>query len=198
LPQKESSQASSEHIISIFEVLLELNNYITTKLSSMDLKIRQTPATTLLLLTMILNSCQSKVDPVLEANNLLAVDREFSKHSADLGANTAFLDYVDDSAVLLRANRYPVVGVEKIIEIFDKPDTGFVLTWEPAFALVSKSGDLGYTYGIYKTEIKSPTGDPVISQGTYVTIWKKDANGKWKFMLDTGNPGLERKKPDLE
>ena len=157
-----------------------------------------TTATILFFLILILAACQPKADPVSEANGLLEIDREFSKHSADVGANKAFLDYVDDSAVLLRANRYPVVGVENIIKIFDKPDTGFVLTWEPAYAMVSESGELGYTYGIYKTEIKSSSGEPVINQGTYVTIWKKGSDGRWKFVLDTGNPGLERKKPDLE
>jgi len=149
-------------------------------------------------LLLSLNSCRPPVDPAGPANELLEVDRAFSLHSASVGANTAFLDYVDDSAVLLRANRYPVVGVEEIVKIFDKPDTGFILTWEPSFAMVAESGELGYTYGIYKTEIKSQTGEPVINQGTYVTIWRKDENGKWKFVLDTGNPGLERKKPDLE
>jgi ketosteroid isomerase-like protein len=145
-----------------------------------------------------LSGCTPSVDPIEEANSLLEVDRKFSSYSAEVGANTAFLTYVDDSAVLLRANRYPVVGVDEIVKIFDKPDTGFILTWVPHYAFVSRSGDLGYTYGIYQTEIKSPSGAPVINKGTYVTIWRKNAGGEWKFVLDTGNPGLERQKPDLE
>ncbi len=27
-------------------------------------------------------------------------------------------------------------------------------------------------------------------KGTYVYIWKKDSNGKWKFVLNSGNEGL--------
>jgi hypothetical protein len=33
-----------------------------------------------------------------------------------------------------------------------------------------------------------------VRKGTYVSIWKKDENGNWKWVLDTGNPGLEPKK----
>ncbi|HQB79140.1 MAG TPA: hypothetical protein PLJ52_12430 [Tenuifilaceae bacterium] len=30
------------------------------------------------------------------------------------------------------------------------------------------------------------------SQGTYVTIWKQNANGYWRFVLDSGNSGLSK------
>jgi ketosteroid isomerase-like protein len=153
-----------------------------------------------LILTFIIasQSCQQYPDPQEEAEILMQLDREFSLHSKEYGANHAFLDYIDDNAVLLRSNRHPIEGRENIVEMFSKPDTGFVLTWEPSFAMVSESGDLGYTYGIYKTESLSPQGDLTISHGTYVTIWRKDEEGQWKFVLDTGNPGLERKMPDIE
>jgi ketosteroid isomerase-like protein len=151
-----------------------------------------------LILLVVSQSCNQYVDPQKEADALMELDRQFSIHSEEFGANHAFLDYIDDEAVLLRSNRYPIIGRENIVELFSKPDTGFVLTWEPSYATVSKSGDLGYTYGIYKTETLSPEGNIEIAYGTYVTIWKRDEKGKWKFVLDTGNPGLERKKPDLD
>jgi ketosteroid isomerase-like protein len=153
----------------------------------------------LLLIVLIFSqSCRQLPDPIEEATALLELDREFSRHSEEFGANHAFLDYIDDDAVLLRSNRYPVVGREKIVELYSRPDTGFVLTWEPSFAHVSKSGDLGYTYGIYKTESVLPDGEKETNQGTYVTIWRRDSHGHWKFVLDTGNPGLERKKPAID
>ena len=145
-----------------------------------------------------ISACERADSPEQQADALLELDRQFSRESEELGANTAFLKYIDKDAVLLRANRYPVEGSDKIIELFSRPDTGFVLTWEPSFAHVSGSGDLGYTYGIYQMESISPEGGTDINRGTYVTIWKKDADGSWKFVLDSGNSGLERKKPDLE
>jgi ketosteroid isomerase-like protein len=153
---------------------------------------------TILFTLFISQSCQQYPDPKEEAEALLELDRQFSMHSEQFGANHAFMDYIDDDAVLLRSNRYPVEGRKKIEELYSRPDTGLVLTWEPSFAYVSNGGDLGYTYGIYKMECLTPDGELDINKGTYVTIWRKDSTGNWKFVLDTGNPGLERKKPDLE
>lgn len=141
--------------------------------------------------------CYQTTDPETGSEALLELDRKFSNLSREQGANKAFLTYIDEEAVLLRSNRMPIIGREKITEIYSQPDTGFILTWEPLYGTISKSGDLGYTYGIYTTESITPEGETLINKGTYVTIWKKDENGEWKFVLDTGNPGLERKKPDL-
>ena len=44
----------------------------------------------------------------------------------------------------------------------------------------------------------SPEGEEVTREGTYVTIWKKDADGNWKFVLDTGNQGLGVKNEEPE
>ncbi len=83
--------------------------------------------------------------------------------------------------VLLRPNRRPVIGREKITEMYSTPDTSFTLNWEPLFADISASGDLGYTYGIYTIEMDSPEGTSVTKEGTYATIWKKDK--EWKLEI---------------
>ncbi len=129
---------------------------------------------------------------------LMEVDRDFARLSLEIGAHESFLAYIDDSCVLLRPNRPPVIGRKMIEEMYSKPDTSFTLKWEPLFADIAESGDLGYTYGIYTVEMDSPEGNSVTKEGTYVTIWKKDGNGKWKFVLDTGNQGLGNKKEDSE
>jgi ketosteroid isomerase-like protein len=121
---------------------------------------------------------------------LMEVDRAFSELSLEIGAHASFLAYIDDSCVLLRPNKYPVIGRKKIEEMYNTPDTSFTLRWEPLMADVAASGDLGYTYGIYTIFMDSPEGNAVKKEGTYVTVWKKDSHGKWKFVLDTGNQGL--------
>jgi ketosteroid isomerase-like protein len=40
---------------------------------------------------------------------------------------------------------------------------------------------------------KDQEGKELSENGTYVSIWKKDQFGNWKFVLDTGNEGLEPK-----
>jgi ketosteroid isomerase-like protein len=57
---------------------------------------------------------------------------------------------------------------------------------------MAASGDIGYTYGTYK--ITDRYTDSIIGVGKYATIWQKQKDGKWKAILDTGNPGLGEEK----
>jgi ketosteroid isomerase-like protein len=147
----------------------------------------------LLFLPLALAGCTDPADLEKTRNELLEIDATFSRASVEEGASKAFLAYISEDCVLLRPNKQPIKGREKIIEMFSKKDDHFTLSWTPLFADISKSGDLGYTYGTYKTEMLSPEGGLVTTEGTYVSIWKKDANGQWKFVLDTGNQGLGKK-----
>jgi len=125
---------------------------------------------------------------------LINTDTQFSKLSEEKGLNEAFLLYIADDGVLLRQNSFPVKGKELIKEkFFSDPDSEYTLTWTPMFADIAESGELGYTYGIYEFRTIDPVGNPFIGKGTYVSIWKKDQFGNWKFVLDTGNEGLEPK-----
>lgn len=144
----------------------------------------------IVLLHFLPSGCMNRNKHELIVKELLELDIEFSLKSAESRSPTAFIAYIDDHCVLLRPNRQPVVGREKILEMFSQPDTSFILTWEPSFAEVSKSGDLGYTYGTFRVSMDSPEGIKVSREGTYVTIWKKNDKGEWKFVLDTGNQGL--------
>lgn len=139
---------------------------------------------------LVLVSCSPHRSHNTAAEGLLKVDQEFSKLSEEKGMNTAFLQYIADDAVLLRPNKYPIKGKQKIQEIYNKPDTTFTLTWEPLYADVARSGEIGYTYGIYKFESFDPNGTPLLEKGTYASVWKKDRNGEWKFVLDVGNQGV--------
>ncbi len=101
---------------------------------------------------------------------------------------TAFLQYMDGNSILLRPEHYPLVGEAARRFLQNQKEGGATLTWEPQAAEVARSGDLGYTYGLYTVTTKDTS-----FQGTYVSIWKKQKDGSWKFVLDTGNPGVGRK-----
>ena len=115
------------------------------------------------------------------------VDISFSELSKEKGMNHAFETYVAEGGVLLRPESSPIVGKQSIVELLQKSDDGAIqLTWEPSDGRVSRSGDLGFTYGIYTMQLKD--GSQTM-QGTYVSVWVKEA-GQWRFALDTGNEGL--------
>jgi ketosteroid isomerase-like protein len=122
---------------------------------------------------------------------LLKTDRDFSLMSVKDGMFKAFLFYIAEDGVILRNNSFPSKGKETLEKHFTgKSDTALILSWEPLFGKIAESGDLGYTYGIH-TSTDKVTGE--ITKGTYVTIWQKQQDGSWKFVLDTGTQGLSEK-----
>lgn len=125
---------------------------------------------------------------------LMQVDTDFSNLSKEKGVKEAFLTFTAADGVLLRPFTMPIVGYEAVKKFMEEGDSDFQLTWLPLYADISISGELGYTYGTYSLIFKDETGVEQTRVGTYVSIWKLDGNGKWKFVLDTGNPGLEPKK----
>ena len=150
----------------------------------------------ILLLAMPLFAQESNQNLTLDERKkeLLNVDAQFSKLSEARGVNEAFLSYLADDCVLLRPNSFPIVGKEiSKVRYFSRPDSGYTLTWKSLYADIAQSGELGYTYGIYEFKAIDPEGKPIIGNGTYVSIWKKDSFGNWKLVLDTGNEGLEPK-----
>jgi ketosteroid isomerase-like protein len=125
-------------------------------------------------------------DSETSVEDLFNVDREFSVASESEGYNKAFIKYAHDEAVLLRDNNLPLKGKAEITRVFEAAKSENVsFTWQPSDGNIAKSGDLGYTYGTYQFK-----KDTVVEVGTYVSIWKKDANGNWKYILDSGNEGL--------
>lgn len=124
---------------------------------------------------------------VADKKELMDADRQFSKMSEEKGMKTAFIEFIDSNGVLLRPSRLPIIGANAIDYLAQLNDADFKLTWQPNNGEISISGDLGYTYGIYAMQQLSK--DTII-YGTYTSIWKKQQDGKWKFVLDSGNEGI--------
>jgi ketosteroid isomerase-like protein len=141
------------------------------------------------LFTLLVCSCR-KQQPVDQARNMADADRYYSALSLEKGRNAAFLAMFDSAGVTLSPHTPPIEGYKEIKKlILSRSDSTYTLTWEPMFAKVAVSGELGYTYGTYKLTIKAPK--PVLQVGTYTTIWHKNSHGEWKALLDTGNEGLK-------
>jgi len=100
------------------------------------------------------------------------------------------MSYYADNAVELSDNSPAVVGKANIAKqmsfLDDKQNR---LTWTPAFADISDSGDLAYTYGKYEFRVTGKDGKSSTAYGNYTTIWKRQADGQWKVVLDTANSG---------
>jgi ketosteroid isomerase-like protein len=64
------------------------------------------------------------------------------------------------------------------------------VTWHSTEVGAARSGDLAYTAGTYKSWLRGGSGKGSVDKGKYLTVWKKQADGSWKVLLDTFNSDL--------
>jgi ketosteroid isomerase-like protein len=112
--------------------------------------------------------------------SLVEAERAFAATSLAKGTRAAFLEFLAEDSILFRPG--PVTG-KKWIEEHPAPPT--LLTWEPAFADVAQSGDLGYTTGPWEIRPGSPQDKPT-AYGHFVSVWKRQPDGAWKVVVDLG------------
>jgi ketosteroid isomerase-like protein len=134
-------------------------------------------------------SCSKTLDISGEKQSLIAADIAFSRAAADTGVPQAFDHFMADSATILRDKAHPITGREAIRQLYSGW-TDEKLEWEPLFADVSSCGDLGYTIGRYHFSAFDSDSTEITSGGYYVTIWRKQLDGTWKYVFDTGTQGL--------
>ena len=134
--------------------------------------------------TTVLMSCQSTREN--NKNELVNTDKAFSNLSKEKGAKEAFIQFAAEEVIKPNPNRQPIVGKEALIKSFEGTKQDFELTWEPLKADVD--GNIGYTFGNYFLKTRTADLRDTTLYGNYVSIWKKQPDGTWKYVLDTGNP----------
>ncbi len=121
------------------------------------------------------------IDAELERRELLAVDQRFSAESLEQGLLSAYQSFASDDVRICRTNVLPLVKRWAAREILSAQSGNW--SWEPHYADVSCSADMGYTYGI----ASSSRGDALYEE-SYLRIWKKERDTGWKVVLDLTNP----------
>jgi ketosteroid isomerase-like protein len=142
----------------------------------------------ILLIPLVITSCfpQNKLDKMESyKNEILEIEAAFSAMAAEKGVSEAFLTYAADDAVLLRGNQL-FLGKEAISNRFKElgNSADATLSWKVDFVDVSSAGDLGYTYGEYVYQYIDEKGNPIQEKGIFHTVWKRQANGEWRFVWD--------------
>ncbi|HEX8476054.1 MAG TPA: nuclear transport factor 2 family protein [Pyrinomonadaceae bacterium] len=125
------------------------------------------------------------LDPELDRAELITLEREFASAAQKRGMLSAFLVYASNDARLHRNGMLPLTERNSIRSYLSGKNIS--ATWQPLKADVSRSADLGYTYGSY--EAKDANAQPsAVERGYYVHVWKRQTDGRWKVVLDTLHP----------
>jgi ketosteroid isomerase-like protein len=111
--------------------------------------------------------------------DLVGAEKAFAADAAARGTREAFLAALTDDGLVFAPG--PTSG--KRVWEARKPGKAR-LEWAPAVAEIAASGDLGYTSGPWRY---TPEGAEAPSAyGEFFTVWKKQADGKWRVLIDHG------------
>ncbi len=122
-------------------------------------------------------------------DQLFATDRAFAKAVADSGAPAWNARLAPDIAkpgnggLMLLRGVIPVAANDQAIFA----DVSQLLTWEPTDAAAYADRVTGVTLGRYAMVRRSARSD-TLARGRYLTLWRKQPDGHWKILLDTGWP----------
>ena len=116
---------------------------------------------------------------------MVKTEQAFSKMAEEQNTRDAFLAFIADDGLLFRPG---AVNGKKWMLDHPPPastDKRPLLAWQPAYAGMAVSGDMGFTTGPWEAKADINDEKPQ-GYGDFVTVWKKQADGSWKFVVDLG------------
>lgn len=110
------------------------------------------------------------------AREAALADCEFYTQSVERGA-AAWADFADENVVTAWAR-----GRNEVQKVMEKSyaDSSFALNWYPTQAY--EAGPFVVTSGTYLREMNGKAA----GTGTYITVWKRSSDGKWRYIFDGG------------
>jgi uncharacterized protein (TIGR02246 family) len=139
-------------------------------------------------LAALLTSCDFHKGAGMDSAAIMAAEREWAAaaHAHDLERSVSFMA---DDATMFPPGAAPVVGKAAIREYmaagFATP--GFSVTWEPEAVVVAENGGLAYTRSKSQYTVPGPDGKIMTIYAKGVAIWRKDASGRWRCVVDIWN-----------
>lgn len=129
-------------------------------------------------------ACQKRNTEQIEKwkQEVLDTEKDFAEMVKQQGIHKAFVYFADENAVLMRKDQ--IIAGKSDIELYYSGQHSRNLDWKPDFVEVAASGDLAYTYGKYTFTSTDSLGNENISTGVFHTVWKKQADGAWRFVWD--------------
>jgi ketosteroid isomerase-like protein len=106
-------------------------------------------------------------------------ERAFARRAQEATVRDAFIEFFADESIGFEPGPVPA---RESLRKRPPPTVRVQLLWEPRYGDVAKSGDLGYLTGPAET---IPPGKPS-SFGNYFSVWKRQAEGEYRVILDVG------------
>ena len=115
-----------------------------------------------------------------DAQQIINAEKAFAAYAKEVDTRSAFLAFMDTGAVMFASGK----PQNAIAAWTQTPPSTDKLLWSPAFAGISASEDLGFTTGPW--QYKKTLADTAVASGVFTSVWRKNAQGQWKNIVDLG------------
>ena len=122
------------------------------------------------------------------ADQILKSDAAFARSVAEKNRE-AFLSFIAEVTTFNGGTANELHGRDAVMKAwadFFAPD-GPTLSWTPLNGEVVGAGDVGYTTGRSVYRQKGADRKVTERHGQYITVWRKQPDGSWKVVFDTGS-----------
>lgn len=117
-----------------------------------------------------------------------ALEDQFCAMTKEKGALAAFQHFAAPDVAFIDTDPRKFRGPAAVQERMGNFPPEAALTWSAFFTDVSDDGTLGYNYGRYELRGKGPDGKDRVGTGWFLTIWKRQPDGTWRYVMDNGAP----------
>ncbi|MDI1251500.1 MAG: nuclear transport factor 2 family protein [Lacunisphaera sp.] len=117
-----------------------------------------------------------------------AMEDAFCAMAKAQGINAAFAHFAAPDVAFIDTDPRKFRGPAAVQERMGPDQPGVSLTWSAYFTDVSDDGTLGYNYGRFESRRPGRDGQEVVRGGWFLSIWKRQPDGAWKYVMDTGVP----------
>lgn len=143
---------------------------------------------TLFAATLFTAGGQAAADKAKLKAELAAMEDAFCAMAKDKGLLAAFQHFAAPDVSFIDTDPRKWRGPAAVLQRIGPDKPGVSLTWAAMFTDVSDDGTLGYNYGRYSLHLTKPDGTERTSEGFFLTIWKRQPDGSWKYVMDNGAP----------
>jgi ketosteroid isomerase-like protein len=115
--------------------------------------------------------------------NLQAVaetEKAFARFAAKKDTKSAFLEFTAPDGILFQPN-----PINAKTYWNSRGESKGLLSWQPSFVDISSNGILGWTTGPWEYRPKGKDDAPT-AWGEFSTVWQKQPDGKFRFIVDIG------------
>jgi ketosteroid isomerase-like protein len=119
---------------------------------------------------------------------LARMEDAFCAMAKEKGVLAAFEHFAAPDVAFIDTDPRQFRGLAAVRERMGTDQPGVSLTWSALFTDVSDDGTLGYNYGRYESRRPGLDGKESVRTGFFLTIWKRQPDGSWKYVMDNGAP----------